>query len=157
MRKIKTLLHLGMFAVAISSSAFPAFAQTDAAPPLKFEPIKELSILDDKIGTGAEAVDGKMVTMHSAGWLYSFRKPNHKGNQFSNSEEQGQPDTFKLGSGKKIKGIDQGVAGMKVGGKRTLIIPADLAYGPRGLGRGFIPPNSVVLFEVELLDVKDAQ
>jgi len=160
MFKIKTLLRFGLFALAVSSSSYPAFAQTAAQPITpKIKPITELGILEDKIGTGAEAVEGNIVTMHYTAWLYSYspRKPDHKGRQFDSTVARNQPDTFTLGSGKKIKGIDQGVAGMKVGGKRTLIIPPDLAYGPRGIGRGAIPPNTPMLFEVELLDVKEAK
>jgi len=161
MQKVKTSLYLGMFAFALSSSAQPAFAQTAVAPapaatPKKIEPVKELSMLDDKIGTGTEAVADKMVTVQYTSWLYTYNpaKPDHKGRQFESSQDRGTPYTFKVGAGQVIKGWDQGIVGMKVGGRRTLIIPPDLAYGPRGMGRGVIPPNAPIYIEVELLDVK---
>jgi FKBP-type peptidyl-prolyl cis-trans isomerase len=104
-----------------------------------------LKYTDDQVGTGAVAEAGKNVSVHYTGWLLN-------GTKFDSSRDRGQPFTFPLGAGRVIKGWDEGVAGMRVGGKRTLIIPPDLAYGPRGTGP--IPPNSTLKFEVELLDVK---
>jgi FKBP-type peptidyl-prolyl cis-trans isomerase FkpA len=112
---------------------------------LKKEDIKELVIEDTKVGTGTEAVSGKQVTVHYTGTFVG-------GRTFDSSVGK-QPFSFQLGSGMVIKGWDQGVAGMKVGGKRKLAIPSDLAYGPRGAGN-VIPPNEPLLFEVELLEVK---
>jgi FKBP-type peptidyl-prolyl cis-trans isomerase len=114
---------------------------------------KELQKIDVKQGTGAEAVTGKVVVVHYTGWLYDTAKPGNKGNKFDSSRDSGKPFDFPLGGGRVIKGWDQGVAGMKVGGQRTLVIPADLAYGARGFP-GAIPPNSVLIFDVELLEVK---
>lgn len=108
---------------------------------------------DEKLGTGAEAVAGKTVVVHYTGWLYNPAAPQSHGAKFDSSLDRGQPFSFPLGAGMVIKGWDEGVAGMKVGGKRTLIIPADLAYGARGAG-GVIPPNAPLIFDVELLDVK---
>lgn len=108
---------------------------------------------DEVVGTGAEAVAGKTVSVHYTGWLYDASAPDHKGKKFDSSRDRGQPLNFSLGAGQVIKGWDQGVAGMKVGGKRTLIIPPDMAYGARGAG-GVIPPNATLLFDVELMDVK---
>ncbi len=105
---------------------------------------------DHKIGNGAEAVAGKLVTVHYTGWLDEGGK---KGNKFDSSLDRDQPFTFPLGAGRVIKGWDEGVAGMKVGGKRTLYIPAALGYGSRGAG-GVIPPNADLIFDVELLGVR---
>jgi FKBP-type peptidyl-prolyl cis-trans isomerase len=93
------------------------------------------------------------VTVHYTGWLYDPNRPDHHGKKFDSSRDHGEPFTFKLGAGQVIRGWDQGVAGMKVGGSRTLIIPSDLGYGARGAG-AVIPPNSTLLFDVELVAVK---
>ena len=105
---------------------------------------------DVKVGTGTEAVSGKMVDVHYTGWLDADGK---KGRKFDSSVDRGTPFSFPLGAGRVIKGWDEGVAGMKVGGKRTLMIPPNLGYGARGAG-GVIPPNASLIFDVELLDVK---
>ena len=105
---------------------------------------------DVKVGTGAEAVSGKTVDVHYTGWL---DEQGHKGKKFDSSVDRGAPFSFPLGAGRVIKGWDEGVAGMKVGGKRTLMIPPDLGYGARGAG-GVIPPNASLIFDVELLEVK---
>jgi FKBP-type peptidyl-prolyl cis-trans isomerase len=105
---------------------------------------------ENEIGTGDEAVAGKSVSVHYTGWL---QEPNgDKGKKFDSSVDRGQPFGFRLGSGQVIRGWDEGVAGMKVGGKRTLIIPSELGYGARGAG-GVIPPNATLIFDVELLGV----
>ena len=110
-----------------------------------------LQKIDNKVGTGKEAVDGSFVTVHYSGFLYSPKAPQQHGAGFDTSVGRA-PFSFPLGAGKVIKGWDQGVAGMKVGGKRTLIIPADLAYGARAVGP--IPANANLIFDVELLEVK---
>jgi FKBP-type peptidyl-prolyl cis-trans isomerase FkpA len=115
--------------------------------------VKELKKIDVKQGDGAEAVPGKTVIVHYTGWLYDPAAPDGHGAKFDSSLDRKTPLDFPLGTGKVIKGWDQGVAGMKVGGKRTLVIPPELAYGERGAG-GVIPPNSTLIFDVELLDVK---
>ena len=107
--------------------------------------VTELKIEDMKAGTGAVAETGKSVTVHYTGWLTD-------GTKFDSSKDRGQPFSFQLGSGQVIKGWDQGVAGMKVGGVRKLTIPASLGYGARGAS-GVIPPNATLVFEVELLGV----
>lgn len=109
-----------------------------------------LGYVDHNIGTGAEAVSGKNVSVHYTGWLDNN---GEKGNKFDSSVDRGKPFMFRLGAGMVIKGWDEGVAGMKVGGKRTLHIPANLGYGARGAGRA-IPPHAKLIFDVELLDVK---
>jgi FKBP-type peptidyl-prolyl cis-trans isomerase FkpA len=100
-------------------------------------------------GTGAEAKAGHHVKVHYTGWLY---KDGAKGAKFDSSKDRGDPFSFSLGGGQVIKGWDEGVAGMKIGGSRNLIIPAHLGYGERGAG-GVIPPNATLLFEVDLLGV----
>ena len=98
------------------------------------------------VGTGAEATPGSLVSVHYTGWLAD-------GTKFDSSLDAGQPFEFQLGTGGVIQGWDEGVAGMKVGGKRKLVVPSELGYGAQGAG-GVIPPNAVLIFEVELLDVK---
>ena len=108
-----------------------------------------LKYTDTVVGTGAEAKRSEKVTVHYTGWLYNN---GQKGKKFDSSLDRNEPFSFNLGGGEVIPGWDQGVVGMKVGGKRTLIIPANLAYGARGAG-GVIPPNATLMFDVELLKV----
>jgi peptidylprolyl isomerase len=109
-----------------------------------------LTILDTKAGTGAVPKPGQICVMHYTGWLY---ENGAKGAKFDSSVDRGQPFPFAIGKGQVIAGWDEGVATMKVGGKRTLIIPPGLGYGARGAG-GAIPPNATLIFEVELLEVQ---
>jgi FKBP-type peptidyl-prolyl cis-trans isomerase FkpA len=104
-----------------------------------------LQYIDLIVGTGATAQAGQTVTVHYTGWL-------ENGKKFDSSVDRGQPFSFPLGAGRVIKGWDEGVQGMKVGGKRKLIIPSNLGYGARGAG-GVIPPNATLIFEVQLLGV----
>jgi FKBP-type peptidyl-prolyl cis-trans isomerase len=115
--------------------------------------ITSLQISNGKVGTGAEATNGKTVSVHYTGWLCDPKTADHRGTKFDSSKDHGAPFEFKLGAGQVIRGWDQGVAGMKVGGTRTLVIPSELGYGARGAG-GAIPPNATLLFDVELLGVK---
>jgi FKBP-type peptidyl-prolyl cis-trans isomerase len=115
-------------------------------------PVTELIKTDVKVGTGAEAKASQYVSVHYTGWLYDAAAPDHKGAKFDSSRDRGTPFSFPLGAGRVIQGWDQGVQGMKVGGQRTLVIPANLGYGARGAG-GVIPPNATLLFDVELLGV----
>ena len=110
----------------------------------------ELKMDDSTVGTGAVAEDGKTVSVHYDGYLSDAGK---KGKKFDSSRDRGEPFAFHLGAAEVIKGWDQGVKGMKVGGKRTLTIPPELGYGSRGAG-GAIPPNAELIFDVELLGVK---
>jgi FKBP-type peptidyl-prolyl cis-trans isomerase FkpA len=126
----------------IAATPQPAAA---AAAPQPGAIVTELKIEDTKVGTGDEAVTGKSVTVHYTGWLTD-------GTKFDSSKDRGQPFTFQLGGGQVIKGWDQGVVGMKVGGVRKLTIPASMGYGDRGAG-GVIPPGATLVFEVELLGV----
>ena len=105
---------------------------------------------DTQAGTGASPQKGQTCVMHYTGWLWVN---NAKGAKFDSSVDRGKPFEFPIGQGRVIKGWDEGVASMKIGGKRTLLIPPELGYGARGAG-GVIPPNATLLFEVELLGVK---
>ena len=105
---------------------------------------------DTQVGSGAAPKSGQTCVMHYTGWLWVN---NAKGAKFDSSVDRGKPFEFPLGQGRVIKGWDEGVASMKIGGKRTLLIPPELGYGARGAG-GVIPPNATLLFEVELLGVK---
>ena len=109
-----------------------------------------LQITDTKVGTGAQPQTGQTCVMHYTGWLYNN---GTKGAKFDSSLDRGEPFEFAIEQGQVIKGWDEGVATMKVGGKRTLIIPPQLGYGARGAG-GVIPPNATLIFDVELLGVK---
>ena len=110
-----------------------------------------LQKIDTTVGSGQEASAGQEVVVHYTGWLFSDTATDNKGSKFDSSVDRGQPFDFPLGAGHVIKGWDEGVATMKVGGRRQLIIPPDLGYGARGIGP--IPPNSTLLFDVELLGV----
>ena len=114
----------------------PPFAQTDLT-----------------VGTGTRAARTARITVNYTGWVYDPNKPDHKGSQFDTSVGRG-PFSFTLGAGEVIRGWDQGFNDMRVGGKRRLVIPADLAYGTEGSPDGSIPPNAPIVFEMELLDVK---
>ena len=104
---------------------------------------------DTQVGSGATATKGNSVTVHYTGWIYNN---GTQGDKFDSSKDRGDPFVFSLGAGMVIRGWDEGVAGMQVGGARTLIIPPDLGYGARGAG-SVIPPNATLKFDVELLDV----
>ncbi len=121
-----------------------ANAQQEVATP------SGLKYIDTKAGTGASPKTGQTCVMHYTGWLYENGK---KGAKFDSSLDRGAPFEFPIGTGRVIKGWDEGVATMKVGGKRTLIIPPELGYGARGAG-GVIPPNATLMFDVELLGIK---
>ena len=146
-------------AAAPAAPATPAAAATPAAPVVVGSatpgPAAESLIVNDtKVVTGREATSGATVYMHYTGWLYRPLAKNMRGRQFDSSIPRGEPLDFVLGTGRVIKGWDQGIVGMKVGGKRTLIIPSELAYGSRAAPGGGIPPNSALIFDVELIDVK---
>jgi FKBP-type peptidyl-prolyl cis-trans isomerase FkpA len=131
--------------------AAPQAAAQGAAPAVPAAP--QVQAIELKVGTGKEATVGSTVRVHYTGWFYKPLARNQRGRKFDSSLDRGDPLEFQLGAGRVIKGWDQGVAGMKVGGKRTLIIPSSLAYGKRGAG-GAIPPDSDLIFDVELLDVR---
>ena len=138
------LLVVGALILPVISTT----AQSQGSTPMTTA--SGLQITDSTTGTGASPNTGQTCVMHYTGWLYENGK---KGNKFDSSLDRGQPFAFKIGVGQVIKGWDEGVASMKVGGKRSLIIPPQLGYGARGAG-GVIPPNATLLFEVELLEVR---
>lgn len=117
------------------------------------ETVGELKRVDTREGTGAAAAAGQTVTVHYTGWLFDETAPDHHGRKFDSSRDRNEPFAFRLGAGEVIQGWDEGVVGMKVGGTRTLTIPSQLGYGPRGAG-GVIPPNATLVFDVELLGVR---
>ena len=131
----------------LSLAASPTLAQTTGKP---MTTPSGLQITDSKVGSGATPKAGQTCVMHYTGWLY---ENGAKGKKFDSSVDRGQPFQFTLGQHQVIAGWDEGVAGMKVGGKRTLTIPPELGYGARGAG-GVIPPNATLIFDVELLQVQ---
>lgn len=148
---------------ATAATAQPATPPPPVSPPKRISPQDplpaaptELTMIDQVIGDGADAINGTTVTVHYTGWLYDPAQPEGKGRKFDSSVSANRPFKFPLGGGRVIKGWDQGVLGMKVKGKRTLIIPSEFGYGARGAG-GLIPPNSTLIFDVELLEVPPAQ
>jgi peptidylprolyl isomerase len=152
MRRLSQLFALMLMTVfagvCASGTPNPVAAQgadSSAATP------SGLQTKDIKIGTGASPKPGQICVMHYTGWLY---QNGVKGKKFDSSIDRGQPFEFAIGQRQVIAGWDQGVATMKAGGKRMLIIPPELAYGARGAGGGLIPPNATLMFEVELLEVK---
>ena len=134
----------------------PADAQDKQAKPAQpAEQGPQVQVIDHVIGKGAEAMVGSTVVVNYTGWFYKPLAAKQHGRKFDSSLDPGrEPLEFQLGARQVIKGWEQGVQGMKVGGKRTLIIPSELAYGKRGAGGGSIPPDSDLIFDVELLKVK---
>ncbi|MFN0219887.1 MAG: FKBP-type peptidyl-prolyl cis-trans isomerase [Hyphomicrobium sp.] len=146
LRHARTIGAVALLACAIVAN--PATAH--AGGPAMTTTASGLQITDTVAGTGASPKTGQTCVMHYTGWLYT---DGVKGKKFDSSVDRGQPFEFTIGVGQVIKGWDEGVASMKVGGKRTLIIPPAIGYGARGAG-GAIPPNATLMFDVELLGVK---
>lgn len=144
---------LAVSAAAVGQTPAGNVAATPPTPSNMGAKVTELQKIDVQTGTGAEAVTGKAAIVHYTGWLYDPAAPGSKGAKFDSSLDRKVPFGFILGAGRVIRGWEEGVAGMKVGGKRTLVIPPHLGYGERGAG-GVIPPNATLLFEVELIEVK---
>jgi FKBP-type peptidyl-prolyl cis-trans isomerase FkpA len=130
----------------------PSPVSTSTASPTA--PPEELQIVAVVAGSGAQIAAGSTAVVHYTGWLFDPAAPEHKGRKFDSSRDRGQPFRFPLGAGRVIQGWDRGVLGMKVGGQRRLVIPADLAYGARGAG-GVIPPDAALVFDVELVAIED--
>src|SRR5271170_7647060 len=143
-RHVLRLGMAGLFTASLTTLLTPPQAQNVMTTP------SGLKIIDTQVGTGASPKPGQTCVMHYTGWLYENGK---KGAKFDSSLDRGQPFEFPIGQQQVIAGWDEGVATMKVGGKRTLIIPPALGYGARGAG-GVIPPNATLIFDVELLGVK---
>lgn len=137
----------GTTSTYIAMARFTATAKAEEAPVTAPDGLK---IEDTKIGEGASPAAGQICVMHYTGWLY---ENGARGRKFDSSVDRGEPFEFPIGTGRVIKGWDLGVAGMKVGGKRTLIIAPELGYGARGAG-GVIPPNATLIFDVELLGLR---
>lgn len=148
---LKAIAPIALLACATTAGSFtstnPAFAQAQGKKKMT---ASGLQIIDTVAGTGESPKTGEICVMHYTGWLY---ENGQKTKKFDSSVDRGQPFEFPIGVGRVIKGWDEGVSTMKVGGKRTLIIPADLGYGARGAG-GVIPPNATLIFDVELLGIK---
>lgn len=160
------MLHVNLVlaALVLLLSSAPAWSRdaTDAAraeasptpPPV---PVRDagpqLLIEDLRAGVGELARSGTQLIVHYTGWLYEPKALGYRGKKFDSSRDRGQPFTFRLGEGRVIKGWEAGILGMQVGGLRRLVIPPEMAYGSRNIGSG-IPPNSTLVFEVELLGVE---
>jgi FKBP-type peptidyl-prolyl cis-trans isomerase FkpA len=143
-------LMLFVCAVALSSGCGSSTTTPTSSPD---SGVTSLQTTDVTVGTGAQATTGRVVTVHYTLWLYSASASDHRGSRIQSSHDApGQPFSFTLGAGQVIRGWDQGVPGMKVGGLRTLIVPPSLGYGSSGSSG--IPPNSTLVFDVELLDVR---
>ncbi|HEU0219179.1 MAG TPA: FKBP-type peptidyl-prolyl cis-trans isomerase [Gallionella sp.] len=149
---MKRTLFLPLALLLTAGSLSITACSEQAATQKKAGIVEELIKTDTKLGEGTEATAGHNVSVHYTGWLYDEAALNHKGRKFDSSRDRNQPFDFPLGGGRVIKGWDQGIQGMKVGGQRTLVIPAYLGYGPIGAGDA-IPPNTALVFDVELLGV----
>jgi len=140
-----------LIAAALATAAL-AQAPADAPPPAAPEPA--VLVTDIVAGIGDEALPGMIVIVHYTGWLHDPAAKDQRGRKFDSSHDRGQPLSFPLGGGRVIRGWDQGLPGMKIGGTRRLVIPPSLAYGARGAGNGVIPANATLVFDVELLAVE---
>jgi FKBP-type peptidyl-prolyl cis-trans isomerase FkpA len=148
------VLGLALAGLAACQRNEPAPAADQSAAAAAWVAISEMQMADIVEGAGAAASTGSAVEVHYDGWLYDPATADHRGTKFDSSRDRGQPFRFQIDSGAVIKGWDQGVTGMKVGGKRQLIIPSRLGYGERGAGGGVIPPGAALVFEVELLRIE---
>lgn len=158
-------MKVSFLALALSASILMAGCNDKTAAPEKdSQPATQtskqeasnmagLQMTDVKVGDGTEATAGKLVSVHYTGWLYDENAADKHGAKFDSSRDRGEPFQFPLGGGRVIKGWDEGVQGMKIGGQRTLVIPPEMGYGARGAG-GVIPPNATLVFDVELLGVQ---
>lgn len=138
-------------AIALTSLVASAACGKNDTQPSGVD-ISALQTIDTTVGTGATVAAGRTVTVHYTGWLYSTTAAGNKGSKFDSSVDRNQPYAFTFGVGQVIRGWDQGLVGMRVGGKRTLLIPSSLGYG--STGNQTIPPNQALVFDVELLNVQ---
>jgi FKBP-type peptidyl-prolyl cis-trans isomerase len=141
-------------AVLLTAFAAAALAEVPADTPASPLPDSAVLVTDIVAGVGDEALPGMIVIVHYTGWLHDPAAPDLRGRKFDSSRDRGQPLSFPLGAGRVIRGWEQGLPGMKIGGTRRLVIPPSLAYGARGAGKGLIPPNATLVFDVELLAVE---
>ena len=151
---MKLLRLLSVFIVFLALGAPQALlAEGSKDKPALKSNVTDLEKIDTVVGKGKEAFPGINAVVHYTGWLYNPAKPEGHGSKFDSSVDRGEPFEFPLGAGRVIRGWDEGVVGMKVGGKRTLIIPSHMGYGARGAG-GVIPPNATLIFDVELVELR---
>lgn len=139
------------FTTALVCLVLAACTEPGPPPGGRIEALQAIDLLE---GSGAVARSGTDVRVHYTGWLFDENAAGQRGAKFDSSLDRGEPFTFLLGAGRVIRGWDEGVAGMRVGGKRVLMIPPEYGYGRKGAGR-VIPPNGSLVFEVELLDVRE--
>lgn len=160
MRSLSRALPLALLLVAatlsLSACKKPAASESAEAPAKVLNGrIAQFQIIDERIGNGAVAQSGQDVIVQYTGWFYDEKAANKRGSKFDSSyDHNGRPFSFMLGAGRVIRGWDDGVAGMRVGGKRVLMIPPDMGYGAMGAGNGAIPPDASLVFEVELFGVQ---
>ena len=140
-------------AASAANAVAPATESTAATPAPSGPETMPLQKTDLTPGTGAEITKGQTALVHYTGWLFDAAAPENKGAKFDSSVDRNEPFEFPVGGGFVIKGWDEGVAGMKVGGKRRLVIPPELGYGSRGAG-GVIPPGATLVFDVELVEIR---
>lgn len=152
MKRILLLIHTVALAATLSACSNSNSPSSTSTGSNGVSSITTLQTTDVKVGTGADAVAGRAITVHYTGWLYSESASDHHGTKFDSSVDRNVPYTFILGSGTVIKGWDQGIPGMKVGGQRTLVIPPSLGYGSAGAAPQ-IPGNATLVFDVQLLSV----
>ncbi|MFN7981686.1 MAG: FKBP-type peptidyl-prolyl cis-trans isomerase [Vicinamibacterales bacterium] len=152
MKRILILIGTVALAATLSACSNSNSPSTTTTGSNGVSSITTLQTTDVRVGTGADAVVGRAVTVHYTGWLYSESASDHHGTKFDSSVDRNVPYTFILGAGTVIKGWDQGIVGMKVGGQRTLVIPPSLGYGSTGVS-GVIPANATLIFDVQLLGV----
>jgi len=157
---MRTLSLMIVFALAAAcgggqdAANAPMQTMAPAAPVLPVGPIAALTPIDVAVGEGAQAETGATAVVHYTGWLYDPAAGDRRGAKFDSSVDRGQPFAFPLGAGRVIRGWDEGVAGMRVGGKRLLFIPPEYGYGERGAAGGAIPANATLYFEVDLLELR---
>lgn len=152
----RVFIQFGLLAALAAASACGGSDSSPSSTCSSGDGVSSIATLqstDVKVGTGSDATNGKAVTVHYTGWLYCGSAADKHGSKFDSSRDRGTPFTFTLGAGQVIRGWDQGVLGMKVGGQRTLTIPPSLAYGNQSPGAG-IPPNATLVFDVELMNVQ---
>lgn len=153
-RALPLALALVSTVVAVSACRKPASQEEAAAPKVFSGRIAQFQAIDERVGTGEVAQSGQDVIVHYTGWLYDEKAADKHGTKFDSSLDRGKPFDFLLGAGRVIRGWDDGVAGMRVGGKRILMVPPEMGYGREGAGGGVIPPDASLVFEVELLRVQ---